>query len=119
MSLVSERPFCPSGEGPFLDQERPEHTNLAALQEQKKVSSVAEWEQKASARGAWLERARAEEDRQAARQADLERRSALLAEKLRREEQQLQEELLKKQVTSLQAQPSLPSAMFCLSKYNM
>ena len=32
------------------------------------------------------------------RQADLERRSALLAEKLRREEQQLQEELLKKQV---------------------
>lgn len=64
------------------------------------MSSVAEWEHKASARGAWLDRAREEEDRQAARQADLERRSALLAEKLRKEEYQLQEELLRKQVPS-------------------
>jgi hypothetical protein len=63
------------------------------------VNSVAEWEHKASARGAWLDKAREEDDRQAAKQADLERRSELLAEKLRREEQQLQEELLKKQVT--------------------
>jgi hypothetical protein len=72
-----------------------------ALQEQKKVSSVAEWEHKASARGAWLDKAREEDDRQAAKQADLERRCALLAETLHREEQQLQEELLKKQVCPL------------------
>ena len=70
-----------------------------AVQEQQKMTSVAEWERKASTRCSWLNRARSEEEREAARMADLERRRAALAEKLQREEEQLKKELLEKQVS--------------------
>ena len=63
------------------------------------MTSVAEWEQRSSTRSSWLIQARSEEEKEAARMADLERRRALLAEKLQHEEEQLKKELLEKQVS--------------------
>lgn len=48
-----------------------------------------------------MNKLRAEEEEQAAKQADLERRSTLLAEKLRNEERQIQEQLFLQSVCSL------------------
>lgn len=62
-------------------------------QEQQKVSSAAAWEEKAQQRGELLDIYRAEEEKRLAKQADLERRSALLAEKLRKEDRHIQEQL--------------------------
>ena len=66
------------------------------MQEQKKVTSAAAWEEKAGMLGGLLEKARGEEERQALEQAEFDRRSTMLAEKLRNEEQQLLEELSKR-----------------------
>ena len=63
------------------------------------MTSVAEWERKSSTRCSWLNQARSEEEKEAARMADLERRRALLAGKLQREEEKLKKELLEKQVS--------------------
>lgn len=66
------------------------------------MTSAAMWEEKASLLGERMDKARNEMHQQAAEEADVQRRSALLAAKLRSEEQQLQEELLKKRVGSFQ-----------------
>ena len=62
------------------------------------MTSAAAWEEKAGLRGERLDRAREAEDQEAAKQADLARRAELLAEKLRKEERDIQEAILKKTV---------------------
>lgn len=71
------------------------------MQEQHKVTSAARWEEKAQIRGEFLERAREVEEARALKQADLERRSALLAEKLRTEELAMQEAVLNRKASTL------------------
>ena len=63
------------------------------------MSSAAAWEEKAKLRGEALDRLRAEEEAKLAKQADLERRSALLAEKLREEDRDIQEQLFLQSVS--------------------
>ena len=74
------------------------HQKSQTMQEQKKANLVAEWEHKTQQRGQWLNRSREQEDAAIERQTAMEQKRAKLAEKLRNEELQYQQEILQQQV---------------------